>query len=212
MVLADVSRQRWFVVSEVSSPVWSGGWYVEGRGRRCSQWWCEVVRIRDGGSGVGGGWFRENISKKVGDGMDTLFWTDSWLGGIPLAVRFRHLYDLSVNKNCLVGEMFALGVEEGGVAWQWRRRLWDWEEDLVRECRVLLSDVTLNVSIVDRWNSHLDNNGGYSVHSVYHMLTADDSQVLDNNGGTNRHRQKCLSWLGVFSAIGCLPNLICWLA
>jgi len=24
------------------------------------------------------------------------------------------LYDLSVNKNCLVGEMFALGVEEGG--------------------------------------------------------------------------------------------------
>lgn len=40
-----------------------------------------------------------------------------------------------------------LGVEEGGEAWQWRRRLWDWEEDLVRECRLPLSDIILQVSI-----------------------------------------------------------------
>lgn len=40
-----------------------------------------------------GGWFRENISKKMGDGMNTLFWTDSWVGGVPLAIRFRRLYD-----------------------------------------------------------------------------------------------------------------------
>jgi len=110
-------------------------------GRRCSHWWREVMRIRDGGSGVSGRWFRENISKKVGDGMDTLFWTDSWVGGVPLAVRFRRLYDLSVNKNCLVEKMFAFGVEEGGEAWQWRRRLWDREDELVRECRLLLTDV-----------------------------------------------------------------------
>jgi len=50
---------------------------------------------------------------------------------------------------------------------------------LVRECRLLLSDIVLQVSIVDRWNWHLDNNGGYYVCSVYRMFTVDDSQVLD---------------------------------
>jgi hypothetical protein len=48
--------------------------------------------------------------------MDTFFWTDLWVGGISLAVRFRCLFDLSVHKNCPVREMFALGLEEGGEA------------------------------------------------------------------------------------------------
>ncbi|MCI44185.1 hypothetical protein A2U01_0065424, partial [Trifolium medium] len=36
-------------------------------GRRGSSWWREITRIRDGGGGIGGGWFGEHISKKVGD-------------------------------------------------------------------------------------------------------------------------------------------------
>ncbi|RHN74837.1 hypothetical protein MtrunA17_Chr2g0314641 [Medicago truncatula] len=87
----------------------NGGMLREGV-RRYSNWWREVLRVRDGG---GGGLFKESISKKVGDGMVTFFWTDPWVGGVLLAVPFRRLYDLSVNKNCLMGEMFVLGVEEG---------------------------------------------------------------------------------------------------
>ncbi|GAU38071.1 hypothetical protein TSUD_318650 [Trifolium subterraneum] len=34
-------------------------------GRRGSSWWREIVRIRDTGGGLGGGWFGENISKKL---------------------------------------------------------------------------------------------------------------------------------------------------
>jgi len=45
--------------------------------------------------------------------------------------------------------MFVLGWEEGGEVWQWRRRLWDWEEELVGECRALLANVTLQVSLSD---------------------------------------------------------------
>ena len=79
-------------------------------GMRASYWWKEVGRVRDGGGGVGGGWFKYNIFKKVGDGRDTLFWTDPWLERGPLAVRFKCLYDLSVFKNSMVREMFELGV------------------------------------------------------------------------------------------------------
>jgi len=46
---------------------------LEDGARSCSSWWREVVRIRDGGSGVGGGWFEECMSKKVGNGTETLF-------------------------------------------------------------------------------------------------------------------------------------------
>jgi len=34
-------------------------------------------------------------------------------------------------------------LERGGEVWQWRRRLWVWEEELVAECRILLANVTL---------------------------------------------------------------------
>lgn len=65
--------------------------------------------MRDTGGGVGGSWFRENVSKVVENGRDTFFWTDPWLGGIALSVRYQRLYDLSVHKNQTVAEMFAKG-------------------------------------------------------------------------------------------------------
>jgi hypothetical protein len=61
-------------------------------GRSGSSWWREIVRIREGLGNLGGGWFRECISKKVGDGVDTFFWTDPWLDEIPLRERFRRLF------------------------------------------------------------------------------------------------------------------------
>ncbi|GAU28189.1 hypothetical protein TSUD_313480 [Trifolium subterraneum] len=43
-----------------------------------------LVRIRDGVGELGGGWFGEHITKRVGDGCDTFFWTDPWVDEIPL--------------------------------------------------------------------------------------------------------------------------------
>ncbi|GAU49175.1 hypothetical protein TSUD_133700 [Trifolium subterraneum] len=58
----------------------------EGRDRG-SSWWREIVKIREGVGGLGGGWFRESVVKRVGVGATTFFWTDPWLGGIPLCER-----------------------------------------------------------------------------------------------------------------------------
>ncbi|PNX84715.1 receptor-like kinase [Trifolium pratense] len=74
---------------------------------RGSVWWREVVRIRDGGEGVGGGWFGEHTSKKVGDESDTFFWTDPWVDETPLCERFARLFDLTENKLASVAEMFS---------------------------------------------------------------------------------------------------------
>jgi hypothetical protein len=85
-------------------------------GRRGSSWWREIVRIRDGVGGVGGGWFRECVAKKVGDETNTLFWSDPWVGETPLCERFERLYDLAENKSSTVAEMFSLGWKDDGEA------------------------------------------------------------------------------------------------
>ncbi|GAU10981.1 hypothetical protein TSUD_112740 [Trifolium subterraneum] len=74
-----------------------------------SSWWREIVRIRDEVDGLGGGWFGEGVLKKVGDETETFSWTDPWLGGTPLCVRFGRLFDLVVNKSSTVAEMWSLG-------------------------------------------------------------------------------------------------------
>jgi hypothetical protein len=72
------------------------------------------VRIRDGGDGVRDGWFGEGVVRKVGDGTDTFFWTDPWVGGTPLCERFGRLFDLAATKSRTVAEMCGLGWEPGG--------------------------------------------------------------------------------------------------
>ncbi|RHN51538.1 putative reverse transcriptase zinc-binding domain-containing protein [Medicago truncatula] len=155
------------------------GGRLEVGGRSCSSWWREVGRIRDGGGDYGGGWFGECVSKKLGDGSDTLFWYDKWLGSVSFCERFPRLFDLSENKSITVAGLFSLGVERGGEAWEWRRRLWAWEEEELEECRALLTNVYLQDFISDRWVWLSDPVEGYTVRGSYHMVTTRDVSLRD---------------------------------
>jgi hypothetical protein len=158
-------------------------------GRSVSSWWKEVASIRDGLGEVGEGWFRDNVERKVGDGVDTAFWLDPWVGGVPLSVRFGRLFNLAVNKSISVADMCELGWDEGGEAWQWRRRLWAWEEELLGECRILLSDISLQHNSTDRWVWRLDPLNGYSVRGVYQMLTSQPVQTSEVLSDLIWHKQ-----------------------
>jgi hypothetical protein len=74
------------------------------------------------------------------------------------------------------------------VAWRWQRRLWEWEEELLRECRIFLFDVTLQAETSDQWWWQLDLVWGYSIRSVYQMLTTDDSHTLDSTSNLIWHK------------------------
>jgi len=125
-----------------------GGRLQEG-GRNTSSWWRMLSRVWEGvGEGVGR-WFDDNTRRVIGDGRDTLFWYDTWVGEMPLRVRFPRLFDLVVVKECTVEEMWRLGWGEGGEAWVWRRRLLAWEEESVRECSVLLHNIVLQDEVND---------------------------------------------------------------
>nr|GEZ82650.1 F-box/FBD/LRR-repeat protein At1g13570-like [Tanacetum cinerariifolium] len=43
-------------------------------------------------------------SLEIGNGTDTRFWTDNWVGGGPLKLSFSRLYRLDTNQQCVVSD------------------------------------------------------------------------------------------------------------
>jgi hypothetical protein len=85
--------------------------------------------------------------------------------------------------------MFLLGVDVGGEAWQWRRRLLAWEEELVEECRDFFLPVSLQESVTDRWLWLPNQDGGYTVRGVYDTLTSQEQPQLHQNMELIWHKQ-----------------------
>jgi len=128
-------------------------------------WWCDIFALRQIG------WFSDNVCRSLGNGKHTLFWTDVWIGGLSLSVRFSRLYDLSMFKESSVFHMSHLGWGEDGGAWRWRRRLFVWEEQMVGELLLLLHNVLLQVVKADSWLWTLETCRSYSVRSAYRIIT-----------------------------------------
>jgi hypothetical protein len=133
---------------------------MERGGRYVSTWWRDISTLRLAG------WFPSHVSHSMGDGKNTLFWTDIWVGEVSLRDRYNRLYELSMLKGESVFDMSTLGWGLEGKAWDWRRRLFAWEEEELRELRFLLQNVSLQVLRVDRWNWSLEPNNIYSVCSA----------------------------------------------
>ncbi|KAK2356228.1 hypothetical protein QL285_093578 [Trifolium repens] len=127
-----------------------GGGRLRAGGWRRFSWWREIARVRKGGK-IGARWFEEHVSRRVGDGSDTFFWTDPWVDGIPLCERFGRLFALAETKRCTMAEMFSLGWGADGTTWVWRRQLRGWEEEELRECQSLLLTLSLQDQSLDKW-------------------------------------------------------------
>ena len=122
-------------------------------------------------------WFEENICRVVGDGRHTFFWYDKWLGNTSLRFKYPRLFELAEDKNCKVVEMERLGWAVDGRAWVWRRRLFVWEEEMVRECFVLLHNFILQENVYDTWRWLLDPGHDYTVQGSYNYLSNTDDIV-----------------------------------
>ncbi|MCI45848.1 heat-shock protein, partial [Trifolium medium] len=66
-----------------------------------------------------------------------------------------------------------------GAAWLWRRQLWAWEEEMLKECRSLLSKIVLQPNVANQWVWRHDPGGGYTVQGAYNLLTFRDVQDAD---------------------------------
>jgi len=164
------NRSLWYSV--LSARYGEVGGTIAEEGRFNSVWWNNLINVKNG-AGVGSGsWFDDNVGWEIGDGAQTLFWWDPWIDGLVLKNSFNRLFDLATNKMTTVAEMYSFGWGVEGDAWQWRRRLLAWEEERVRECCDILSNIVLQPTHFDRWIWHLHASNSYTVTSAYnHLLT-----------------------------------------
>ncbi|GAU31359.1 hypothetical protein TSUD_19040 [Trifolium subterraneum] len=77
-----------------------------------------------------------------------------------------------------VDEIPLVGVD--GEAWEWRRQLWAWEEEMLRECQTLLLNLSLQAQSSDRWQWQPDPVKGYTVRGAYQLLTSQDATIMDD--------------------------------
>lgn len=59
-----------------------------------------------------------SLKKCVGDGINTKFWFDIWLGEITLKLQFQRLLILEYVKHCIVQDRLG-----GGYNWSWTHQI-----------------------------------------------------------------------------------------
>lgn len=78
-----------------------------------SFWWKDLMSVFLGAGQ--GGWFRDSISRIIGDQSDVLFWEDDWWGVGPLKVIFPRLFIPSAQNRASISNMGS----RGEVRWSW---------------------------------------------------------------------------------------------
>jgi len=141
-------------------------------GRRlASTWWRDLqVLSREE-------WFTDSADRVVRNGVNTLFWSDVWVGEVSLRVRFPRLFDLSGYKELIVAEMCQLGWGVDGQAWWWRRGVVCMGRGVGGDLILLLHGVVLQVDKADKWLWILETSHVYSVRSAYKLLTTQPPTV-----------------------------------
>jgi hypothetical protein len=135
--------------------------------RLASKWWVDICNIDKDSD-----WFTRAAMKKVGNGRNTKFWKEIWVGDQPLCIKFPRLFSMSTQQEEVVGDMG--NWVENRWRWNllWRRSFFQWEETLYRQLEEILASFHfLEHDDCWLWRENLDD--GFTVKSCYELLSAD---------------------------------------
>ncbi|MCI08983.1 putative non-LTR retroelement reverse transcriptase, partial [Trifolium medium] len=131
-----------------------------------SLWWRDISSI---GANLELNWFSREVTKRIGNGMHTKFWTDKWVGDTTLKERFLRLFSISTQKEDSIATLWN---RNGSDRWNvvWRRRLFVWECNLRDELMLILNPLILTDE-EDIWEWNLGENGEFTVKSTYELVS-----------------------------------------
>ncbi|GJT53181.1 hypothetical protein Tco_0988235 [Tanacetum coccineum] len=144
--------------------------------------------------------FLAKCSKRVGNGSNTQFWLDNWIGGNSFCQAFPRLFALETNRNISVEEKMAADVESS-----FRRHVRGGVEMVQLNDLVSILDTVLLSPYPDRWVYSLSTDGTFSVKDTRSSI--DDMFLPSHNVPTRwwevvwQHRSSFSEWLSWFSDI-----------
>jgi hypothetical protein len=109
----------------------------------------------------------------VGNGENTRFWEDAWLGNKPLAVQYPYLYNIVQRKNVLVATV----LNQNPLNIAFRRTLTGNQWNMWLHLMHRLTNVELT-NKKDNFTWNLKTSGTFTVKSMYLDLLNDDTKYL----------------------------------
>ncbi|GJZ35153.1 retrovirus-related pol polyprotein from transposon TNT 1-94 [Tanacetum coccineum] len=112
--------------------------------------------------------FWSHCKKRIGNGDDSRFWFDCWIGDVPLRVKFPRLFALDLNKEASVAVKLSAPIDisfrrnaRGGI----ERAI----TNLLADLTSLMDSVTLSNS-GDRWVCDLVSDGNFRVKEIRNYI------------------------------------------
>ncbi|XP_057810311.1 uncharacterized protein LOC131024792 [Salvia miltiorrhiza] len=195
-------------------------WGEEGRlrlGKRHPKggWWPKIV---EGCGGSSENWFVQNLSRLMGDGFDTKFWGDRWVGQKPLRFVFPRLFQLCGNKEASIGESGRW--VEGKWEWEflWRRELFERERGAIESLSEYLSVFVPCAGKKDKWTWKATKDGEFSTKSAYQIIATTITEEPTTNTPVDLlatvwkspipHKAKVHAWRCLRNRLATCDNLI----
>nr|GEU89013.1 RNA-directed DNA polymerase, eukaryota [Tanacetum cinerariifolium] len=126
--------------------------------------WCsimgEVHKLKDKGFD-----FWSHCKKRIGDGTITSFWSDPWLGDIPLKIKYPRLFSLELDKDATVAVKLQSPMEIS-----FRRNVRGGIEQHLMEVLASEMDSVLLSNSYDRWHCDLSSDGDFRVKEVRNFI------------------------------------------
>ncbi|GJX98516.1 hypothetical protein Tco_0355535 [Tanacetum coccineum] len=156
---------------------------LERRSNRLSESiWGDIIRVGKDIDKIGIN-FCSSFGKMVGNGYNTRFLLDRWVGeGVLLCEKFPRLFRLETNKDESVGEKRVWGEEGWEWQWNWAREPRGRGEDDLMELTALTNFFVPNVLQVDSWRWLLDKNGQFTVKCLREKI--DEKKILISTNST----------------------------
>ncbi|XP_050217744.1 uncharacterized protein LOC126668597 [Mercurialis annua] len=162
-----------FNVNRVSSNINSRNDLVDPRNRNLLSHWRGVRKLCVYNENI---WsmFTSNISFRMGNGRDIIFWRDLWLPNqvVPLSSEFHNLFVLVRNSTAAVYD-YAYVDDQLGWHFNWKRRLRLGEQDSLRQLLVQLQQVKPSSQ---RDSVFWIGNVSYSAASLVRLMTVSDHE------------------------------------
>lgn len=146
--------------------------YGDDQSSKVSLWWKDLFKVTMG-DGVDN-WFANGVSRRLGEGDKTGFWTEDWYGFGPLCVKFPELYRISGQQS--------LNLKEMGF-WTDNKWVWDfkWSQSLEGHLQNQFDELLRCISSFspvkgrkDSWVWIKESDGKYSVKSAYEAIAGSD--------------------------------------